>query len=276
MKLAYHRITPVTAGPYVDLLEENIRRAKRSDTEVDLKGPKRSIGVFQSVYRSFRFYNDREVLESMWDSYREGYDAIALNCFFDPCVDVAREMMDIPVVGPAEASMSMASLMGARFGLVTFHPKTIPDYERMIGAYGFDAKAVVRPVRSLTQGPDDQLRGVTNPDPTIEDFRETATALVRDGAEVIIPACLMLSPILVKNGITDVDNVPVMDVVSVTVKFAEFLHEISKAGLPIVSRHGLYQGPDRNLLDEVRSVFGLASDRILREDREKQNSRLET
>jgi len=146
MKLAYHRITPVVPGPYVDLLKENMCRAKRPDTEFDLKGPKRSISVFQSVYRSFRFYNDREVLESMWESYREGYEAIALNCFYDPCVDIARELMDIPVIGPAEASMSMASLMGAKFGIVTFHPKAVPDYEKMIGAYGFDAKAIARPV----------------------------------------------------------------------------------------------------------------------------------
>ncbi len=268
MKLAFHRITPVAPGPYVDLLEENIRKAKRPDTEVHLKGPTRSIGVFQTVYRSFRFYNDREVLENMLDSYREGYDAIALNCFFDPCVDVAREIMDIPVVGPAEASMSMASLMGARFGIVTFHPKTIPDYERMIGAYGFDAKAIVRPVRSLTQSPEDQLRGVTNPEATIEDFEEVAMTLVRDGAEVIIPGCLMLSPILAKHGIAHVEDVPVLDVVSVTVKFAEFLYEMSKAGLPIVSRRRFYKGPDRNLLDQARAVFGLATGRILGEDRE--------
>jgi Asp/Glu/hydantoin racemase len=267
MRLAYHRITPVTAGPYVDLLMENIARAKRPDTVVDLKGPKRSIGVFQSVYRSFRFYNDREVLESMWGSYQAGYEAIALNCFYDPCVDIAREIMDIPVVGPAEASMSMASLMGAKFGIITFHPKAIPDYENMIGTYGFGAKAIVHPVRSLTQSPDEQLLGVTNPGPTIEDFQERARALIKDGAEVVIPGCMMLSPILVKNGVTHVENVPVLDVVSVTVKFAEFMHEMSEAGLPIVSHRGLYGGPDRNLVNEVRAVFGFASDRILREDK---------
>ncbi len=204
----------------------------------------------------------------MWRSYREGYDAIALNCFFDPCVDVAREMMGIPVVGPAEASMSMASLMGARFGIVTFHPKTIPDYERMIRVYGFESRAIASPVRSLTQSPEDQLRGVTAPEATIEDFEAVASTFVRDGAEVIIPGCLMLSPILVKQGITHVEDVPVLDVVSVTVKFAEFLYEMSKAGLPIVSRRGFYRGPDPILLDEVRGVFGLASDRALGEDRE--------
>ncbi len=255
MKLAYHRITPVVPGPYIDLLKENIAKAKRPDTLVDIKGPKRSINVFQSVYRSLRFYNDHAVLESMLESYQNGYEAIGLNCFYDPCLDVAREIMDIPVVGPAQTSMLIASLMGTNFGIVTFHPKTIPDYENMIKVYGFDNKALNRPVRSLRQSFDEQMEGVTNPQPTIEDFRKVATELIRDGAEVIIPGCLMLSPILVKSKVTNVEGVPVLDVVSLVIKFAEFMNEMVKAGLPIISRRGLYQGPDRNLIEEVRGYF---------------------
>lgn len=253
--MAYHRITPVAPGPYIDLLKENIANAKRPDTVVDIKGPKWSITVFQSVYRSLRFYNDREVLESMLESYQNGYEAIGLNCFYDPCLEVAREMMNIPIVGPAQSSMLIASLMGAKFGIVTFHPKAIPDYENMIRFYGFDNKALNRPVRSLRQSFDKQMEGVTNPQPTIEDFREVATELVRDGAEVIIPGCLILSPILVKGKVAEVESVPVLDVVSVVIKFAEFMNEMVKAGLPIISRRGLYQGPDRNLVDEVRGHF---------------------
>jgi allantoin racemase len=257
MRLAYHRITPVTPGPYIDLLKENINRAKRPDTVVDIKGPNRSIKVFQSVYRSFRFYNDHEVLQSMWESYQEGYEAIALNCFYDPCLDVAREIMDIPVVGPAETSMLMASLMGGKFGIVTFHPKAVPDYENMIKTYGFEKKALAHPVRSLRQNLDKQMEGVTNPKATIEDFRETAKELIKDGAEVIIPGCLMLSPILVKSEVKEVEGVPVLDVVSLVIKFAEFMDEMLKAGLPIISRRGLYQGPDENLVAEIRAIFGL-------------------
>jgi Asp/Glu/hydantoin racemase len=267
MRLAFHRITPVGHSPYVDILNENILRAKRPDTVVDLKGPERSIGVFQSMYRTFRFYNDHGVFESMWESYRQGYDAIALNCFYDPCLDVAREVMDIPVIGPGEASMVMASLMGGTFGIVTFHPKAVPDYEVMIRNYGFDRKALARPVRALRQSPEEQLEGITDPQATIEDFREVATELIRDGAEVIIPGCLMLSPVLVKHGVHHVENVPVVDVVSVTIKLAECMCELSKAGLPIVSRRGYYGGPDRDLVNEVRAVFGFTSGRTLREDR---------
>jgi len=163
--------------------------------------------------------------------------------------------MEIPVTGPAESSMLLATLMGGRFGIVTFHPKAVPDYEKMIRDYGFESRTIARPVRPLRQSPEEQLKALTNPEPAIEDFEEVATALVRDGAEVIIPGCLMLSPLLVKNGVHRVESAPVLDVVSVTVKLAESMYELSKAGLPIISRSGLYQGPEGHLVDEVRAMF---------------------
>ncbi len=69
----------------------------------------------------------------------------------------------------------------------------------------------------------------------------------------------MLSPILVKNGVREVEGVPVLVVVSVVIKFAEFMHDLLKAGLPIISRRGLYHGPDKDLVDETRAIFGLIS-----------------
>jgi hypothetical protein len=67
----------------------------------------------------------------------------------------------------------------------------------------------------------------------------------------------MLSPILVKSGVKEVEGAPVLDVVSTVIKFAEFMDEMLKAGLPIISRRGQYQGPDKKLVGEIRAIFGL-------------------
>ena len=67
--------------------------------------------------------------------------------------------------------------------------------------------------------------------------------------------CLMASPILVKNEEPRVKDVPESDVVSVAVKLAEFMYEMSRAGLPILGRSDLYKGPGKNLVDEVRAMF---------------------
>jgi allantoin racemase len=140
--------------------------------------------------------------------------------------------------------------------IVTFHPKSEPDIESMIAAYGFEKKALNhRPVRSLGLDIDRQLDGLEHPAPVIEDFKKIALTLIRDGAEVIIPGCLFISPILVKGNLTEIEGVPVLDVISISIKLAEFMNEMTKAGLPIISRRGLYQSPHKNLAEEVRGYF---------------------
>lgn len=47
------------------------------------------------------------------------YDAMFVNCFGDPCVEVLREITKIPVPAVGETSMMMASLLGDRFAVIS-------------------------------------------------------------------------------------------------------------------------------------------------------------
>lgn len=49
----------------------------------------------------------------------EGYDAMVVYCFSDPGIDLLREQLDIPVIGPGEISLAMASMIGERCGIIT-------------------------------------------------------------------------------------------------------------------------------------------------------------
>lgn len=48
----------------------------------------------------------------------EGFDAVAMGCLMEPGVSAARELLQIPVVGEAQASMHMAALMARKFSFV--------------------------------------------------------------------------------------------------------------------------------------------------------------
>jgi len=61
----------------------------------------------------------------------------------------------------------------------------------------------------------------------IKAFKEVAGELVADGADVLIPACGLMSPALLlapgaekeyPNGLTEVDGVPVMDAIGAAIK----------------------------------------------------------
>lgn len=54
-------------------------------------------------------------LEKAKEAEAEGYDGVISNCFGDPGVKPAREILDIPVIGPCEASLLITSSLAKSF-----------------------------------------------------------------------------------------------------------------------------------------------------------------
>jgi len=77
-------------------------------------------------------------------------------CFNDPGVDGAREIVPIPIIGPGEASLYTACLLGDRFSIITFsptHPTCSPPGHR----YGLDyrlasIRSIDTPVLKIREG----------------------------------------------------------------------------------------------------------------------------
>ena len=57
---------------------------------------------------------------------KDGCNAVISDCFGDPGVRASREVVDIPVIGPAEASFLLAASLGHRFSVVTVLKSVIP------------------------------------------------------------------------------------------------------------------------------------------------------
>ncbi len=56
-----------------------------------------------------------DIIAKAIEAEREGADAVIVDCMGDPGVQACREAIDIPVIGPAEASMHLAAVLGHRF-----------------------------------------------------------------------------------------------------------------------------------------------------------------
>ena len=60
------------------------------------------------------------MLEMLLQIRKEGkYNAIIIGCAGDPGLAAAREMMDIPIIGPAESSYHLACMIADRFSVLT-------------------------------------------------------------------------------------------------------------------------------------------------------------
>lgn len=156
-----------------------------------------------------------------------GADAIVIDCMGDPGLKPIREVVRIPVLGPAETSMHLAAMLGHSFSIVTVLDAVKPMLVNLARLYGVHEKlasvlAVDVPVLELAE----RLTEVQ------QALAESAlVAVERDGADVIVLGCTgflgcaaAISEHLVEAGY----DVPVIDPIPATVCVAE---AIAKAGL---------------------------------------------
>ncbi|NKB39337.1 MAG: hydrogenase expression protein HupH [Gammaproteobacteria bacterium] len=60
-----------------------------------------------------------DTLVKVLEAEEEGCDAIVINCLGDPALNPAREIVNIPVVGPYQASMHLANMLGDNFAVIS-------------------------------------------------------------------------------------------------------------------------------------------------------------
>lgn len=249
------------AGRYFRWAERHFALVKRPDTEVVIKDV---AGVrWESkweIYSGLRSFNYIEILKSVLQAEKEGFDGVCISCFLDPALAEARQLLKIPVTAIAEASMHIASLMGSRFAIITKDMHFIRPMEANIYRYGLEDKAIKRnPVRVLTL-PEDKLSPIeqaifngATPDysPLLENFTEVARGCIEDGAEVLIMGCGLLSPALMEAGLLEVDGAPLVEPNHASLKLTEALVDLHKACIPFVSRKSTYLDVPAQYISDV-------------------------
>ncbi len=247
---------------YVPLTRRNMELVKSPDTDIVFRFSEWGMGpIDMAFYRYIDHLASRMVYYSARNAREEGFDAVVINCFGDPMLWELRQALDIPVVGIGESAMLTATLMGYKFGIVHISPYNIPETEEHLAKYGLKERCVgQRPIDSWNAGLEE---GLTDSRQTVEAFITTARKLIDDGAEVIIPGCSLMSPTmrltpgaeaLYPGGLTEVDGVPVVDVVSATLKMAETMASLYRAGSGWVSRKLLFAQPPQYVKDMSMAV----------------------
>ena len=108
------------------------------------------------------------------------FDAFIIACHDDPNLDVMKEITRKPVVGMAEASMKIASMLGHRFSVLTTSEHSIPIKEALARKYHLqDVLVSVRAPGKETIEKSNELK-----------YMETAQSSIKeDMAEVLVLGC---------------------------------------------------------------------------------------
>ncbi len=215
-------VTPIITESFGPMIIEEFERVARRDTEISNVFLKRGPASVESAYDEALAIP--EVIHRVYEAEAEGMDAVIINCFGDPGLDASREVVSIPVVGPCEASMHLASMLGHKFSVVTVLERLIPELEFHAQKYGVgwklaSARSVDLPVLDLEKGREQFVGRMV----------EKAVAAVReDGAHVIVLGCTGLAGLAeqVKLGLSQAGyEVPVIDPAATALKVAEALVE---------------------------------------------------
>ena len=176
----------VTDEPIWNQYLESVRLFEREDLKVTAicldAGPK---SIANRVDEALLLPN---LIDKANASADDGVDAILVDCMADPGIGALRECLSIPVIGPAEISMQVATLLGHRFSILT-EPNTVPHlFDEQVRHCGLDHRfASCR-----------ALEGISEFDANREQVLEALliaaeNAVYRDAADVLIVGCTRYS-----------------------------------------------------------------------------------
>lgn len=197
---------------------------------------------------------DLQIVDNAVTAEREGFDAVAISCFFDPGLREARSLVQIPVVSMCETAFLVAGAVGRRYGLLGLGNEQVHALRGLAAEYGVtDRVAAIVPLEpAVTERDLDAVHGGGG------DLRErvetAAGSAVAQGADVIIPAEGVLNTALSRRGIREIAGAPVLDAYAALLLHAEMLVRLQRATGLKVSRTGSYAGPDRSTADHFATV----------------------
>ncbi len=224
-------INPNTTQAMTDEIAKVARMAAGPQTTIDCispsAGPRSIEGSADEVLAAYH------TLDTV-ASTQGKYDAYVIACYGDPALAGCREVSSVPVIGIAEASFHMASLVAFKWSIVSVLPRVKPMLEELVHRNGMELRcASIRctPLTVLEIEEDiDRAKRMM-----VEEARQ---AINVEGAEAILLGCAGLGPL--DKRMQQELGVPVFDGTACAVKLVEDLHQYGVT----TSKVAAYKSPE--------------------------------
>jgi allantoin racemase len=152
---------------------------------------------------------------------RDHFDALIIGCADDPGLFSLRELLDVPVVGPLEASIAFSFMLGDRFTLITTAEEGVPEARMTLRKYGFLDKCAS--VRYLNFSVLDMQSGRATKQEVVDRFVNEVNLAKNDGASSIIMGCMTMAFLLLDESANQVAAIPVINPAKIAIKIAEMM-----------------------------------------------------
>ena len=240
-------LSPVGCAGYDDVFADMAREHRLPGTEVHVTSLKPADGAFTHIeYRSYEAIVSTGIIRAARAASAEGFDALAIGCFYDTALHDAREVSgDMIVTAPCFASLEIAASLANRFGIIVGRRKWVNQMN-----------ATVR-----ENGMEDRLSGWYHVGLGVNDFQTDhdvtnrllteagRRAVEEDYAEALILGCTL--EIGFFRELSDTLGVPVIDPSIAALKRAEYAAGLKRACGWVPSRRWTCEPPPE---DEVAQL----------------------
>jgi allantoin racemase len=242
------------------MIEKNLERVKAPGTQLEHRYVKHLRRATDSAKSFPMMLNQADIVAEVVALAHDGAEAVVIACSGDPAVAEARATVSIPVVGPMEASIGLALGYGWKFGLLTVQDRTWSTHlDQLIHAYRCEPRYIgMRTMQTPTR--EIFTRGFEEPSFVVADLVARSKELVDDGADVVLIGSGGLCTFASYHDVSHLDelDVPIMDTVSVGLKFAEMRASLhASLGMPAVSRAGWFERFSDDDVQRVTQLFSL-------------------
>jgi allantoin racemase len=246
---------------YRDALQRHLDGQAASGTSVHLHGMKP--GTYPSDYPGTHIgyaylagLHKEQFVQAALRAQDEGYDAFLIGTIPDTAFEEVRTLVDLPVVTFGQTSVLMAAMLGDCVGIVNFIAALEPQLRRNLRNYRLDQ--LVGPIVQVEAGFTDVMSAYADPAPLLDAFTTAARRAIAGGATVIIPGEGPLNVFLADQGVSRIDDAPVVDSLGTCVRVAELrAAQYAVTGLH-PSRSGFYGAqPARDLVVAARAFYGV-------------------
>jgi allantoin racemase len=218
-------VNPNSTTAMTDKIARSIAPRAAAGTQVSFRNPDDTPASIEGHYDEAA--SVMAMLDIIGEAEAAGNEGTIIACFDDPGIGAAREIASGPVIGICEAAMQVASILAARFSVVTTLPRSVPIIEDLAVRYGMERRcrrvhAADIPVLALEHDPDARL--------IVRDAIRRAVA--HDGSDAVVLGCAGMADLT--DWLSDEAGVPVIDGCLAGLKIVEGLvgagFRTSKAG----------------------------------------------
>jgi len=238
-----YRFEPVW-DEYGKTLEAQCQKVARPGVEIFVTGIPVMVRDVEN-WRHLQYFQNVQTINNMKIAQEQGFDAFVIGCTLDVGLFEGRAMLDIPVIGISESAYHLAMQLGRKFAVVTSSSAFPEVYAEQVSRYGVASRYIDRPY-IVNASEEEIARALTEPSEMISRFKAQAQRAIDDGASVIIPAPAFLSALATRAHLSEFNGAVILDTVSIAIKQAEMMVDLSKVHIHPSRRIGVFCQPEQN------------------------------